>query len=54
MFLDGKYSQEYSVNAGVPHGSILGPTFFLQDINDLSEDVIFNIAIYTVGTILTI
>ena len=54
MFLDGKYSQEYSVNAGVPHGSILGPTFFLQDINDLSEDVIFNIAIYTDGTILTI
>lgn len=24
-----KSSQEYTVNAGLPHGSIFGPTFFL-------------------------
>ena len=46
MVLDEKSSQEYSINTGVPQGSILGTTLSLLYINDLPDDVICDIAIY--------
>ena len=52
VVLDGKSSQENLVNAGVPKGSILGPTLFLLYINDLPDDVICDIAIYPDDTTL--
>ena len=52
MVLDGKSSQEYSGNAGVPQGSILDSTFFLICINGIPGDDICNIGMYADDTIL--
>ena len=52
VVLDGKSSQEYPLNVGVPKGSILGPTLFLLYIHELPDDVICNTAIYDDDTTL--
>ena len=48
----GKSSWEHQVKAGVPYGSILGPSVFLIYINGLPDNVIGNIAIYADDTAL--
>ena len=50
VVVDGKSSQEYQVNAGVPQGTILGPTLYLLYIHDLPDDVICDIAVYADDT----
>ena len=52
VVLDGKSSQKYPVNAGVPQGSIFVPTLFVLYINDLPDNIIYNIAIYADDTTL--
>ena len=52
VVLDGKSSKENPVNSGVPQSFILGPTPFLQYINDLLDNVVCDIAIYADDTTL--
>ena len=51
MDLNGKYSQEYRINPGVPPGSVLSPTLFLVYTNELSDNDFCNVVMYTDTTL---
>ena len=50
VVLAGQSSSSYSINAGVPQGSVFGPTLFLIFINDLPDNILSKVAIYADDT----
>jgi ribonuclease P/MRP protein subunit RPP40 len=53
VVLNGQVSSTAKINAGVPQGSILGPTLFLVFINDLSNVVQSQINMFADDTTLS-
>lgn len=48
--LDGKLSKLYSINYGIPQGSVLGPLFFLLFVNDLPNASNFETTLFADDT----
>ena len=46
VIVNGQSSDESTIQAGVPQGSILGPLFFLIYMNDLPEEIHINLRLY--------
>ena len=50
VVLSGKSSNWSTVSAGAPHGSVLGPLFFLVYINDPTENVSCSVKLFADDT----
>ena len=52
VVLNGSYSEDSTIESGVPQGSVLGPLLFLIYINDLEKNIKSNIKIFADDTML--
>ena len=50
VVINGQTSEANKINAGVPQGSLLGPTLFLIFINDLPSEIVSSVNMYADDT----
>ena len=50
VVINGQTSEAHKINAGVPQGSLLGPTLFLIFINDLPSEIVSSVNMYADDT----
>ena len=48
--MDGKFSKPYSMQYGIPQGSVLGPPFFIIFVNDFPNVSKFETTLYADDT----
>ena len=52
MVLNGTFPDYFSIESGVPQGSVIGPLLFLVYINDLERNIKSNVKFFADDTML--